>query len=56
MRTTIEISEKHRNILLGVAAQTGLRGHSGIMNRNPISKVLSTFLRHRVKALLRLSA
>jgi len=31
MRTTIEISDKHRSILLALAAQKGLRGYSGII-------------------------
>ena len=31
MRTTIEISDKHRSILLSLAAQKGLRGYSTII-------------------------
>ena len=31
MRTTIEISDKHRGILLSLAAQKGLRGYSSII-------------------------
>lgn len=31
MRTTIEISDKHRSILLALAAQRGLRGYSYII-------------------------
>lgn len=31
MRTTIEISDKHRSILLSLAAQRGLRGYSTII-------------------------
>lgn len=31
MRTTIEISDKHRSILLAFAAQKGLRGYSQII-------------------------
>ncbi len=31
MRTTIEISDKHRSILLALAAQKGLRGYSSII-------------------------
>ena len=31
MRTTIEISDKHRSILLALTAQKGLRGYYGII-------------------------
>jgi hypothetical protein len=31
MRTTIEISDRHRSILLSLAAQRGLRGYSEII-------------------------
>ena len=31
MRTTIEISDNHRSILLSLAAQKGLRGYSNII-------------------------
>ena len=31
MRTTIEISDKHRSVLLALAAQKGLRGYSSII-------------------------
>ena len=31
MRTTIEISDRHRSILQSLAAQKGLRGYSGII-------------------------
>ncbi len=31
MRTTIEISDKHRSILLSLAAEKGLRGYSRIV-------------------------
>ena len=31
MRTTIEISDKHRSALLSLAAQKGLRGYSKII-------------------------
>jgi len=31
MRTTIDISDKHRSILLSIAAQKGLRGYSQII-------------------------
>ena len=31
MRTTIEISDKHRSALLSIAAQKGLRGYSKII-------------------------
>lgn len=31
MRTTIEISDRHRSALFSLAAQRGLRGYSGII-------------------------
>jgi len=45
MRTTIEISDRHRSILLSLAAQKGLRGYSGI-----IQEALDYYIAHQVKA------
>ena len=44
MRTTIEISDKHRSILLALAAQKGLRGYSGI-----IEEALDHYILHQSK-------
>lgn len=44
MRTTIEISDKHRSILLALAAQKGLRGYSGI-----IGEALDYYIEHQRK-------
>lgn len=44
MRTTIEISDKHRGILLALAAQKGLRGYSGI-----IKEALDYYIEHQSK-------
>ncbi|MDL1967526.1 MAG: hypothetical protein LWW97_03010 [Deltaproteobacteria bacterium] len=46
MRTTIEISNKHRSILLSLAAQKGLRGYSLI-----IQEALDYYIVHQTKAL-----
>jgi len=45
MRTTIEISNKHRSILLSLAAQKGLRGYSRI-----IQEALDYYIVHKTKA------
>jgi hypothetical protein len=45
MRTTIEISDRHRSILLSLAAQKGLRGYSNI-----IQEALDFYLTHHTKA------
>jgi hypothetical protein len=44
MRTTIDISEKNRGILLSLAAQRGLRGYSSI-----IEEALQFYIEHRLK-------
>lgn len=44
MRTTIEISDRHRGILLSLAAQKGLRGYSGI-----IQEALDYYIAHQTK-------
>ena len=44
MRTTIEISDRHRSILLSLAAQKGLRGYSGI-----IREALDYYVEHQIK-------
>ena len=44
MRTTIEISDKHRSILLSLAAQKGLRGYSSI-----IQEALDYYVEHQIK-------
>jgi len=44
MRTTIEISDRHRSILLSLAAQRGLRGYSGI-----IREALDYYVEHQTK-------
>ena len=44
MRTSIEISDKHRGILLALAAQKGLRGYSGI-----IKEALDYYIEHQSK-------
>ena len=44
MRTTIEISDKHRGILLSLAAQKGLRGYSSI-----IQEALDYYIVHQIK-------
>ncbi len=45
MRTTIEISDKHRSILLSFAAQKGLRGYSDI-----VKEALDFYIVHQMKA------
>lgn len=45
MRTTIEISSKHRGILLSLAAQRGLRGYSRV-----IEEALEYYLEHYAKS------
>ena len=45
MRTTIEISDKHRSILLSLAAQKGLRGYSPI-----IQEALDYYFEHQIEA------
>jgi len=42
MRTTIEISNKHRSILVSLAAQKGLRGYSGV-----IREALDFYIAHQ---------
>jgi len=44
MRTTIEISDKNRGILLSLAAQRGLRGYSSL-----IEEALEFYIEHRLK-------
>lgn len=44
MRTSIEISNKHRRILLSLAAQKGLRGYSRI-----IQEALDYYIVHQTK-------
>jgi hypothetical protein len=44
MRTTIEISDKNRGILLSLAAQRGLRGYSSL-----IEEALDFYIEHRLK-------
>ena len=44
MRTTIEISDKNRSILLSLAAQRGLRGYSRV-----IEEALEFYIEHRLK-------
>ena len=44
MRTSIEISDKHRSILLSLAAQKGLRGYSGI-----IQEALDYYIAHQTR-------
>ena len=44
MRTTIEISDRHRGILLSLAAQKGLRGYSGI-----IQEALDYYIEHQTR-------
>lgn len=44
MRTTIEISDRHRSILLSLAAQKGLRGYSAI-----IQEALDHYFAHQTK-------
>ena len=45
MRTTIEISDRHRSILLSLAAQKGLRGYSGI-----IQEALDYYIEHQTRS------
>ena len=45
MRTTIEISDRHRSILMSLAAQKGLRGYSGI-----IKDALDYYIAHQTRA------
>jgi hypothetical protein len=45
MRTTIEISDKHRGILLSLAAQKGLRGYSRV-----IEEAIDFYIEHHFKA------
>ena len=45
MRTTVEISDKHRSILLSLSAQKGLRGYSRI-----IEDAIDYYIEHRLKA------
>lgn len=42
MRTTIEVSDKHRSFLLALAAQKGLRGYSEI-----IREALDYYIAHQ---------
>jgi len=44
MRTTIEISDRHRSILLSLAAQRGVRGYSEI-----IQEALDLYIATQVK-------
>lgn len=43
MRTTIEVSDRHRIILLSLSAQRGLRGYSGI-----IQEALDYYIEHQI--------
>jgi predicted DNA-binding protein len=45
MRTTIEISDHHRSILLSLAAKKGMRGYSGI-----IKEALNHYIECQVKS------
>jgi len=45
MRTTIEVSDKHRSFLLTLAAQKGLRGYSDI-----IKDALDYYIEYQSKA------
>jgi len=45
MRTTIEISDRHRSILQSLAAQKGLRGYSGI-----IQEALDYYVEHQTRS------
>ena len=45
MRTTIEVSDRHRIILLSLSAQRGLRGYSGI-----IQEALDYYIEHQIRA------
>ena len=44
MRTTIEVSDRHRIILLSLSAQRGLRGYSGI-----IQEALDYYIEHQIR-------
>lgn len=44
MRTTIEVSDRHRIILLSLSAQRGLRGYSGI-----IQEALDYYIEHKIR-------
>jgi hypothetical protein len=46
MRTTVEISDRHRSILLALAAQRGLRGYSEI-----VQEALEQYLASQTKGL-----
>jgi len=46
MRTTIEISDEHRGILLSLAAQKGLRGYSRI-----IQEAIDYYIEHKTQAM-----
>jgi hypothetical protein len=45
MRTTIEISDKHRSFLLSIAAQKGLRGYSRI-----IEDAIEFYIEHQLQS------
>jgi hypothetical protein len=45
MRTTIEISDHHRSLLLSLAARKGMRGYSGI-----IQEALDHYIECQVKS------
>ena len=45
MRTTIEISDRHRGLLLSMAAERGLKGYSRI-----IEEALDYYIDHQRKA------
>jgi hypothetical protein len=44
MRTTIEISDRHRSVLVALAAQRGLRGYSEI-----IEEALDNYIAEQVR-------
>ena len=44
MRTTIEVSDRHRIILLSLSAERGLRGYSSI-----IQEALDYYIEHQIR-------
>ena len=44
MRTTIEVSDRHRMILLSLSAERGLRGYSSI-----IQEALDYYIEHQIR-------
>jgi len=45
MRTTIEVSDRHRMILLSLSAERGLRGYSSI-----IQEALDYYIEHQIRS------